>query len=129
LLAADQSLCGFNVTIPHKVGVLPFLNEMDEAARQIGAVNCISIQRMEGIQTLKGYNTDAFGFEQSLLPLLDAGHRRALIFGDGGAAKAVKYVLDKLDIPFLVVSRRPSKQTISYADVTPQLLQEHTVLI
>ncbi len=129
LLAGDKSLRGLNVTIPHKLGVLPFLNEIDEAAYQIGAVNCISIQQKDGEQVLKGYNTDAYGFEESLKPLLGPEQSKALVFGDGGAAKAVKYVLNKLDISFLVVSRKQSHQTISYAAVTPQLLQEYTVLI
>jgi len=129
LIAGDKSLRGLNVTIPHKLGVIPFLNEMDEAAYQIGAVNCISILRKDGEQVLKGYNTDAYGFEESLKPLLGPEHSKALVFGDGGAAKAVKYVLNKLDIPFLVVSRKLSDQAISYAAVTPQLLLEYRVLI
>lgn len=129
LIAGEKSLRGLNVTIPHKLGVIPFLNEIDEAAYQIGAVNCISILRKNGEQVLKGYNTDAYGFEASLKPLLGAEHGKALVFGDGGAAKAVKYVLKKLDISFLVVSRKPSDHTISYAAVTPQLLQDYTILI
>ncbi|RZM24242.1 MAG: shikimate dehydrogenase, partial [Pedobacter sp.] len=129
LIDGDPSLRGINVTIPHKLGVIPYLNELDEAAHQIGAVNCISILHKDGEQVLKGYNTDAYGFETSLKPLLDPEHAKALVFGDGVAAKAVRYVLNKLDIPFLVVSRKPSDHNISYASVTPQLLQEYTVLI
>ena len=89
LLVENESLCGLNVTIPHKVGVLPFLNEIEEAAEKIGAVNCICIKRFEGETYLKGFNTDAYGFEESLKPLLKPQHRKALVFGDGGAAKAV----------------------------------------
>lgn len=129
LIARDKSLRGLNVTIPHKLSVLPFLNEIEDAAYQIGAVNCISIQEKNGEQMLRGYNTDAYGFEESLKPLLNSEHTKALVFGDGGAAKAVKYVLKKLDIPFLVVSRKPSSQTISYAEVTTQLLKDYMVLI
>ncbi|SMD04655.1 shikimate dehydrogenase family protein [Pedobacter nyackensis] len=128
-LLTDQDLCGINVTIPYKVQVLPFLDEMDEASTAIGAVNCISITRNSAGQWLKGYNTDAYGFEESLKPLLEPHHHKALVFGDGGAAKAVKYVLNKLNIAFLVVTRKPSESSILYADVDEKLLQEYTVLI
>lgn len=129
LLQNNVSLEGLNVTIPHKVAVLPFLDEMDAAAAFIGAVNCISIQQRNGRPFLKGYNTDAFGFEESLKPLLRAAHEKALIFGDGGAAKAVKYVLHKLGIAFLSVVRDKSSQHLLYDQVTPDLLDEYTVLI
>jgi shikimate dehydrogenase len=129
LISHNRELEGFNVTIPYKLAVLPFLNEVDEAAGQIGAVNCISIQRNNGKEILKGYNTDAYGFEESLKPMLNEQHKKALIFGDGGAAKAVKYVLNKLNIPFLVVTRTPTSNSILYDGVTPELLQEYTVLI
>ncbi|WP_285009998.1 shikimate dehydrogenase family protein [Pedobacter faecalis] len=129
LLAENTTLEGINVTIPYKLDVMPFLTEVDEAALEIGAVNCISVDRCADALFLKGYNTDAYGFEQSLLPLLEHHHRKALIFGDGGAAKAVKYVLKKLKIPFLVVSRRLSDKTIPYEQLNPVLLAEYTVLI
>jgi len=123
-------LCGINVTIPYKVKVLPFLDEMDEASTQIGAVNCISITGNEsGKRHLKGYNTDAYGFEESLKPMLGEAHRRALVFGDGGAAKAIKYVLNKLGIDFLVVTRSPSETSILYAEVDEAMLSHYTILI
>ncbi len=129
LLADHPALSGINVTIPYKVQVLPFLDEMDEAAKEIGAVNCIAIQRNGADCLLKGYNTDAYGFEESLKPLLEAHHRKALVFGDGGAAKAVKYVLKKLGISFLVVTRKPTEDSILYEAVDEALLQEYTVLV
>lgn len=129
LISRNVDLEGLNVTIPYKLAVLPFLNEVDEAADQIGAVNCISIQRNDGKEFLKGYNTDAYGFEESLKPMLNEYHKKALIFGDGGAAKAVKYVLNKLNIPFIVVTRTPTSNSIRYDAVTPELLLEYTVLI
>jgi len=129
LLAENQSLCGLNVTIPHKVGVLPFLNEIEEAAEKIGAVNCICIKRFEGETYLKGFNTDAYGFEESLKPLLTAKHKKALVFGDGGAAKAVKYVLQKLGIEYQVVVRKATAGAILYNQVTPELLERHKLLI
>jgi shikimate dehydrogenase len=129
LLAENPSLCGLNVTIPHKVAVLPFLNEMDEAAEKIGAVNCISIKEKNGEKYLKGYNTDAFGFEASLKPLLEKHHTKALVFGDGGAAKAVKYVLDKLHIDYKIVVRKAIPNAILYEEITPEILASHTLLI
>ena len=129
LIADDPELEGINVTIPYKVQVLPFLNEMDEAATEIGAVNCISIEVRNAERWLKGYNTDAYGFEESLKPLLGPDHCKALIFGDGGAAKAIKYVLNKLNISFLVVTRKPSETSILYDAVDEALLREYTVLV
>jgi len=129
LIAGDTELEGINVTIPYKLGVIPYLDEIEEAADQIGAVNCIAVKRNGDRLFLKGYNTDAYGFEASLSPMLQQQHTRALVFGDGGAAKAVKYVLDKLGIAFLVVTRTPAENTIRYSDITPELLREHTVLI
>lgn len=129
LLAENPSLCGLNVTIPHKVAVLPFLNEMDEAAEKIGAVNCISIKEKNGEKYLKGYNTDAYGFEASLKPLLKEYHTKALVFGDGGAAKAVKYVLDKLHIDYKIVVRKAIPNAILYEEITPEILASHTLLI
>lgn len=129
LLSENPSLCGLNVTIPHKVSVLCYLNEVDEAAEKIGAVNCISIKNFEGSNYLKGYNTDAYGFEESLKPLLGLQHTRALVFGDGGAAKAVKYVLEKLNIQYQVVVRTAAPGAILYAEITPEILASHQLLI
>ncbi|MES2417432.1 MAG: shikimate dehydrogenase [Bacteroidota bacterium] len=129
LIKANPSLCGLNVTIPHKVTILPFLTEIDEAAAQIGAVNCISIDQQGTVPVLKGFNTDAFGFSESLKPLLEQQHQKALLFGDGGAAKAVKYVLKQLQIPFLTVVRNPVPDAILYSEVTADLLDTHKLLI
>jgi len=129
LLTENETLHGLNVTIPHKVNVLPFLNEIEEAAEKIGAVNCICIRRFEGETYLKGFNTDAYGFEESLKPLLTAHHEKALVFGNGGAAKAVKYVLEKLNISYQVVVRNPAEGTILYSDITDEILSSHKLLI
>lgn len=129
LLSENPSLFGLNVTIPHKVNVLCYLNEVDEAAEKIGAVNCISIRSFEGESYLKGYNTDAYGFEESLKPLLGPQHNKALIFGDGGAAKAVKYVLEKLNIEYQAVVRKATSGTILYSEITPEILASHKLLI
>jgi shikimate dehydrogenase len=128
-LLTNKGLEGLNVTIPYKVAVIPYLHEMDDAARAIGAVNCISINHDQDIPFLKGYNTDAYGFEESLKPLLKTHHRQALIFGDGGAAKAVKYVLHKLGIPYRSVVRTAAEGCITYDEVTAALLRDYQVLI
>ncbi len=129
LINEDPSLVGLNVTIPHKVAVMPLLDELDNAAAEIGAVNCIAIEQHGGSVVLKGFNTDAYGFAESLKPLLEKQHQKALIFGDGGAAKAVKYVLNQLAIPYLVVVRKETENAIMYDAVTAELLAEYTVLI
>lgn len=107
LLDAHPELAGLNVTLPHKVSVLPYLDELDDSARQAGAVNTIRIRN--GVRT--GFNTDVYGFHQSLLRSVGtvwaAGRTplRALVLGNGGAARAVTSVLRQLGVPFLIVSR------------------------
>jgi shikimate dehydrogenase len=79
---------------------------------------------------LVGYNTDVFGFENSLLPLLKSHHTKALILGTGGASKAVSYVFEKLKIKYYKVSRNPiDSDQISYEDITDELLKEHTIIV
>ncbi len=129
LINENPSLCGLNVTIPHKLAVMPFIDELDDAAVDIGAVNCIAIRREHDSVVLKGYNTDAYGFAESLKPLLEKHHQKALIFGDGGAAKAVKYVLKQLEIPYQVVARKHTPNTIHYDEVTAPILEEYKLLI
>lgn len=129
LFSDQQDLCGVNVTIPYKVQVLPYLDELEEAAHEIGAVNCIHFGRKNAERWIKGYNTDAYGFAESLKPLLTTAHQKALIFGDGGAAKAVKYMLKQLNIPYLVVVRNPAPDTILYSAVTKEILAEYQLLI
>lgn len=129
LVSQNPLLCGLNVTIPHKLTVIPFINELDDAAAKIGAVNCIAIQQDNHQAYLKGYNTDAFGFAESLKSLLKNHHQKALIFGDGGAAKAVKYVLNQLDIPYQVIVRTASPMAMLYEEITPEILEEHKLLI
>src|SRR5476649_2715652 len=112
LLNAHPDLCGLNVTIPHKITVLKYLDWIENDARNAGAVNCIRIHVESpvlaafsgevGVQghdfRLEGFNTDLYGFEMSLRPLLDNKEYDALVLGDGGAARAVKCVLENLGI-------------------------------
>lgn len=128
-LIADTEFFGMNVTIPYKQKIIPFLSSLDETASEIGAVNVIKFDRKGETCTLKGYNTDAIGFENSLLPLLQPHHTNALILGTGGASKAVAYILKKNQIHFHFVSRTPSEGQYTYADITPEVLAENTIII
>lgn len=118
LLSKYPDLRGLNVTIPYKESVIPFLDELAETAREVGAVNCIKV--LEN-QRLIGYNTDVLGFEKSVFKwnTWNAETDTALILGTGGAAKAVAYVLKKRNISFKFVSRNPkSEQEIGYEALT-----------
>ena len=116
---------GLNVTIPYKERVIPFLHHQDEVVQAIGACNCIRIK--EG--KLFGFNTDVAGFEVSLDKLLQPYHKKALVLGTGGAAKAVHYVLKKRGIEFIEVSRNPQgRNQISYADVDA-VMHDHLLIV
>jgi len=125
LLAAYPQLCGLNVTIPYKEQVISFLHSQNPLVAAIGACNCIRIETGQ----LQGFNTDAIGFQRSLQEKLLPAHRQALVFGTGGAAKAVCYVLRQLNIDYQLVSRRKMYDQLSYEEVTEALLQTHTLLI
>ncbi|MFQ5447779.1 MAG: shikimate dehydrogenase family protein [Saprospiraceae bacterium] len=126
LLAAHPGLCGLNVTIPHKQRVIPFLHEMEAEASAAGAVNCI---RINGGR-LTGYNTDIFGFEQSLQRFL-SGLRpvQSLILGTGGAARAVAYVFKKLDLPYRFVSRHSQPGMLTYEDLTAEVVDGSPLVV
>lgn len=110
---------GFNVTIPYKVEIIPFLDELSSEAEAIGAVNTISCQNGK----LVGYNTDAFGFQQSIKPFLTNQHEKALILGTGGASKAVEFVLKNIGIDVFYLSRNPQASNhFSYEDVNEHML-------
>lgn len=127
VLADKDILGGLNVTIPYKERIMPYLDEIDDEARSIGAVNTIKILS-SGM--LRGYNTDAYGFETSLKSCWKGDEKGALILGTGGASKAIANVLHQLDIPFLFVSRTKSDaQTIAYQDVDESQLLEHELII
>jgi shikimate dehydrogenase len=129
LFSLDSDFRGFNVTIPHKQAVIPYLNELSEEAAQMKAVNCITIKHQEGKIILKGYNTDAYGFEKSIEPLLKPHHTKALVLGNGGAAKAVFYTLEKLNISYKIVSRNSGTGDLTYEDLTKELLAEYSLII
>ena len=125
LLKAHSHLRGLNITTPYKEQVLPYLDEMSEDARAIGAVNCITIRDGK----LSGYNTDWIGFRDSLLPLLTPRYWPALILGNGGASRAIQYALQQLSIAYTIVSRKEGPGILSYADVTPSVVESHPLII
>ncbi|MEI6408707.1 MAG: shikimate dehydrogenase [Bacteroidota bacterium] len=125
LFESYPDLVGLNVTIPYKEAVIPFLQQLDETAAAVGAVNCI--HRVNGLLT--GYNTDVYGFDRSLPESLCGPDTRALVLGTGGASKAVKYILAKRNIPFLSVSRNPrGADQVSYQDI-PHLIGQYNLII
>jgi shikimate dehydrogenase len=127
LIAGHPNLEGFAVTIPYKKKIIRFLDEGTDAVRQMVACNCVKIRNGK----LAGYNTDVTGFERSFKKHLQPHHTRALILGTGGAADAVAFVLRKLDIEYLFVSRSKEikPKTISYKALAAALLEDHTIII
>lgn len=117
-----ENLIGLNVTIPYKEKIIPYLDELSEEAEKMGAVNCIVIK--DNIK--KGFNTDAVGFEKTLLIHKKSFHQSALILGNGGAAKAVQYVLDKHHIPYLTVSRQSE---LNFENITDEIVAENKLII
>lgn len=125
LIANERDLRGLNVTIPYKRQVIQFLNIINDAVKEIGACNCIKIK--DGC--LYGYNTDVIGFEKTLVKRLRPYHNKAIILGTGGAALAVQFVLRKLNIEYLLVSRHKSENAVSYDAIDAQVMLEHALII
>lgn len=120
-----SDLKGLSVTIPYKQAIIPYLDELSEEAAEIGAVNCISFQN--GKKT--GHNTDAFGFHQMIKPFLTNEHERAIILGTGGASKAVAYVLKKIGLNVIWVSRNPQNGQFSYDEINEHMLRACKVVV
>lgn len=127
LINTQANLKGLNVTIPYKELVIPFLDELDEGAAKVGAVNTIKFQDGQ----LKGYNTDVFGFKSSLLSFIgNTKTPNTLVLGTGGAAKAVAYVVEQLGCSFRYVSRKADKGHLTYQDLfDQQLLKKYQLII
>lgn len=124
-LMIQNELMGLNVTIPYKELVIPFLDSLDFQAETIGAVNTIKFTE----NGLKGFNTDAYGFEEAIKPNLKSNHKKALILGTGGASKAISYVFDSLGIDYVHVSRNPSKNQYGYLQLKKSILKEYLVIV
>jgi shikimate dehydrogenase len=137
LLTSESRICGFNVTIPYKQDIIPYLDRVDPVAREIGAVNTVLVERVKatGAQLipgvhLSGFNTDVFGFRDSVKPLIRAGTERALVLGTGGSAKAVSYMLRSMGIRVLQVSRNPEgPEQIGWNQLNEYVIRHHLLIV
>ena len=129
LLEREPDLCGFNVTIPYKVKVIDYLDEIDPVASEIGAVNTVRVTRRNGRPYLQGFNTDAPAFRESLLRNLMTLPETALVLGTGGAARSVMYTLIDLNIVPVMVSRRPLRGGYSYDDLPGDVINEAGLIV
>ena len=130
IIEQHPELCGFNVTIPHKLNVMQHLAGISDEAKAINAVNVVKVTRdNDGKAHLWGYNSDVIGFGRSIAPLLGTNHKKALVLGTGGASKAIVYALQQLGIETLQISRKAGEQAIAYSDITPEIMQSHTVIV
>ena len=138
LITNHPDLRGLNVTIPYKQAVIPYLDEISDEARAIGAVNVVNIIHSGERTILTGYNSDIIGFTESIRPLLQPHHKKALVLGTGGASKAICRGLEQLGLEWRYVSRKrllPSIDggveggSLSYSDITPALLADYTVIV
>lgn len=128
-LIVEFNVMGLNVTIPYKQMVMSLLDEIDDDALAIGAVNVIKITRRLNSLSLKGYNTDAVGFRASLLPLLKPWHKEALVLGTGGASKAVVYVLRQLGISVRLVSRTKTAESLTCGEIDKETIKTSNLIV
>lgn len=136
LIKSIPELEGLNVTIPYKQAVISYLDEMDSEAAAVGAVNVIKINHRDGTVKLKGYNSDLYGFRESIRPYIlkikeitGKDKLKALILGTGGASKAVSYGLKQLGIEAVFVSRNKKNNVYTYEELTPEVIKGHNVIV
>ena len=121
-----RDLAGFNVTIPYKKAVIPYLAQISDEARAVGAVNCVKVDSEGG---LHGYNTDVEGIRATLAQCGDLSGVKAIVLGSGGAAAAVKFVLKEAGIDFLAVSRSSDRGNCTYSDLTGDIVRGHHLIV
>ncbi len=130
LISDFTELSGLNVTIPYKKEIIPFLDEINDEAKKIGAVNTIKFDWLNNKLKLTGFNTDYLGFMDSIKPHLNENHKLALILGTGGSSEAVKFGLNKLGINFKQVSREPrEKNTYAYNEITKEVISDYKLIV
>lgn len=131
ILSEYSNLDGLNVTMPFKEKVIPFMDELDETAEKVGAVNVIKIIKDDKASLVKlvGYNTDYLAFRNTISPLLTPEMTCALVLGTGGASKAVKAALESLGVEVHYVSRRKSASIITYEELTKQMIHDHKIIV
>ena len=130
VITNNPDLRGLNVTIPYKEQVIPFLDKISDQVKLIGAVNVIAFERLKGKLKLIGYNSDIIGFKNSIEPLLTPDHKKALVLGTGGSAKAIYYGLKQLGVEPTFVSReKTSPDVLTYDDLLPEIMESHQVIV
>jgi shikimate dehydrogenase len=129
LVKSDPDLCGLNVTIPYKSEVFRFLDFIDPEADEIGAVNVIKIRRAGDSIKLYGYNSDATGIYDSIAPFISRDVKNAIVLGTGGSSRAVCYVLGKLGLNIVQVSRSKRPGTIAYSGLDSTVISASTIII
>ncbi|WP_289054660.1 shikimate dehydrogenase family protein [Carboxylicivirga marina] len=122
-------IAGLSITIPHKENVFKYLDDIDEAAKEIGACNIVKITWSNKNPKLTGFNTDVIGFTESIKPLIKEHHTRAIVLGTGGAAKAIVQGLKILGIESKYVSRKKNNDNLTYSELNKAILDEYTVII
>lgn len=124
---SQKNLKGFNVTIPFKQKIIPFLDKLSSEATELQAVNTVVCSQLNGNRFWVGYNTDVYGFEATLNKLKNK-YTHAIILGSGGASAAVQWVLEKRKTPFVIVSRTPKSGYISYSEISEHM-EDSTLFI
>lgn len=125
VLSKNPNLCGLSVTIPYKTAIIPFLDELDPIAEEIGSINSIRVSNGKTI----GFNTDAGGFSNSIKPFLAHGMERALILGTGGASKAVAYALRRIGLDVVFASRTPAIGQLSYSEINQNAIKAFKLIV
>ena len=130
-IVLKNKLSGLNVTKPYKESIIPFLDELDMTAKEIGAVNCIKVSWENDQPFLKGYNTDYYGFAQSIKPFLEPMHQKALILGTGGASKAVAFALKNVGVDFYYVTSGEKKGSnyLHYSELNEYVLNAFKLIV
>ena len=128
IISGDHELCGLNITLPYKSDIIKYIDIIDNEAAESGAVNVLKISNIGGRRIIKGYNSDVFGFMESLAPHLNK-IENAIILGTGGSSKAVAFSLNKLGIGITKISRRSGTGFISYNDLTDEMLIKNQLII
>lgn len=126
ILKNNPDLKGLNVTIPYKESIIPFLDKIDKEAGTIGAINTIKINKKG---SLKGYNTDHYGFAHALMTFFPINNKKAIVLGSGGASKAIIYTLNAMNYEIIQVSRSNIEGTIGYEDLNNNIISQNLLII
>jgi shikimate dehydrogenase len=129
LIESEADLCGFNVTIPYKISIFDYLDEIEDTAAEIGAVNTVSVIRKYGKPYLHGFNTDAPAFRESLIRNLASLPGSALVLGTGGASRSVMHTLLELNIRAVPVSRQSVRGGYSYDELPGEVINEAGLIV